>query len=1355
MLPASRHLLPVIGIDIHMIIILGAPVPVPHPFIGLVFDPMDWVPKIGASVKVNGIPRGNSGTEGMLGSKVHIPMGGPFAMAPTIGHNSKNVFGSPRVKAEGSYFTAAGFMVMSCNDVGMPLSITPGKNFKPVPTLYLPTSVSIPIPGGAPVIVGGPYVPDLMGIAMGLVMSYGFGAIMKIGGKVLKKALTALNNGVLKKFKCTQGLSKKLCKHGFEPINLITGSVLYEGIDFEIPGIIPIKWERNWYSDSDYEGLLGHGTHLCYDLTLEIFHSEQAIGIILPDGRSTGFPLLVFGETIYNRSEKLSLTCLDINEYTLFHHESRLTYKFVRMYDDVFKPTSLENESGVKIVFEYEKARLKKIIDTAGRRLNLAHDSAGRIIQVAAEHHGHHRIYVRYAYNDVGDLTTITDAHGLSTEVEFFNHLMVKKTDRNNQSFFWEYEPKSKGARCIHTSGPNGLLAGTIQYMSGFNIVTNASGQSITYHYDDNGLCVQEVDGYGDSIFHDYTDHLEISRDVDQEGNITGYEYDDAGNMISVLHPDGGTATYVYDVDGRLTLSIAVDGVCTINVYNAEKLVKVVKPGGDVTVFNYNSRAQLSSVIQSNGEQTVFEYDSDDNLVLTKLADGRAYSRKFDSWGRCIRSINLAGQVQTFMYDQLNRAVRIQDYGGNTLNLGYDAYDRVLVSRDDKNEFRYQYSASGKLLTKERNDVKIILNYNNDDRLISLINEHKEVYHFKYDLRGDIIQEIGFDGLNRQFVRDRAGRVIKVIRPANKYTEYEYDEADRITRISYSDGSWTEYRYDKAGRLHEAHNETDSVIFLRDSQGLILQEKQGKYTVKSKYNRDGKRVQVDSSLHAQILLERGITGAVTSITATNDEHGRWTADIEYNSDGRELLRILPGELSCLYNYDAAGHLSSQEILQLAHTRPKRKNSYTWGLNDKLLAIRNDLNSNFTRYDYNEAGDLISGLYEDGHLSLRITDKVGNVYKSRVHNDAVYKSGSRLVKSRDCRYQYDEEGNLISKIDATGKNWCYHWSANGTLTAVTLPDGNQVSFRYDALGRRTAKIYNGRITRWIWDGNNPLHEWSYNVTDEPASAINEFGELLEAKQEPTTGAITWIFEEGMLKPAAKLKGSNAFSIITDHSGAPAEMYDDQGSCTWQAQLDIYGKPLEQKIGKSADCPFRFPGQYEDQETGLYYNRFRYYDPEDGMYISQDPIRLKGNTNFYSYVSDPNILIDPFGLAEQARGSDGKFLPRNPGDSSPGADAVALEKAKFEADPNYAVRGEEISFRDKDGQLRRYDLVVEDVNTKEIIGVEVKASEQATYGKAQRNFDGNVGSADAGIHPVGAKAEEAQIKKIDKVMVIKCK
>ncbi|WP_315814934.1 DUF6531 domain-containing protein [Paraflavitalea speifideaquila] len=344
--------MPIIGIDIHMVLILGAPVPIPHPFIGLVFDPFDWIPKIGATVRVNGMPRGNASTDGMLGCKVHIPMGGPFAMAPMIGHDSKNFFGSPRVVAEGSYFSGAGFLLMSCNDAGIPLSLTPGKKFKPIPSLYLPTSAAIPIPAGKPVVVGGPYLPDLMGMLMGLVMSFGFGALLKAGGKLMKKALKALNHKVLKKFKCTQSLSKKFCKHGFEPVNLINGSVLYDGVDFELPGPIPLKWERSWYSDSGYEGLMGHGTHCSYDLTMLVMEQDNGIGITLPDGRATGFPLLVAeGDQFYNRAERLTLTCKDHHHYELFDHNSRLTWHFVKWYDHVYKPVALANQAGLSIRF--------------------------------------------------------------------------------------------------------------------------------------------------------------------------------------------------------------------------------------------------------------------------------------------------------------------------------------------------------------------------------------------------------------------------------------------------------------------------------------------------------------------------------------------------------------------------------------------------------------------------------------------------------------------------------------------------------------------------------------------------------------------------------------------------------------------------------------------------------------------------------------------------------------------------------------------------------------------------------------------------------------------------------------------
>ncbi|NLI72582.1 MAG: RHS repeat-associated core domain-containing protein [Bacteroidales bacterium] len=102
-------------------------------------------------------------------------------------------------------------------------------------------------------------------------------------------------------------------------------------------------------------------------------------------------------------------------------------------------------------------------------------------------------------------------------------------------------------------------------------------------------------------------------------------------------------------------------------------------------------------------------------------------------------------------------------------------------------------------------------------------------------------------------------------------------------------------------------------------------------------------------------------------------------------------------------------------------------------------------------------------------------------------------------------------------------------------------------------------------------------------------------------------------------------------MTDYLGTPTQMFDEDGKNVWDAELDIYGIVRTFKGSSLNECPFRYQGQYEDSETGLYYNRFRYYDPEEGMYISQDPIGLTGNNpTLYGYVKDVNSWVDAFGL-----------------------------------------------------------------------------------------------------------------------------
>ena len=137
-------------------------------------------------------------------------------------------------------------------------------------------------------------------------------------------------------------------------------------------------------------------------------------------------------------------------------------------------------------------------------------------------------------------------------------------------------------------------------------------------------------------------------------------------------------------------------------------------------------------------------------------------------------------------------------------------------------------------------------------------------------------------------------------------------------------------------------------------------------------------------------------------------------------------------------------------------------------------------------------------------------------------------------------------------------------------------------------------------------------------------------LVYDKEEPVTdNLITWVFDENSFVPAAKLVGDKSYSILTDHLGTPYEAYDENGEKVWARELDLYGNAI---TGDSSFIPFLYQGQYYDEEIGLAYNRFRYYSPESGTYISQDPIRLAGNNpNFYGYTFDSNTEVDVLGLS----------------------------------------------------------------------------------------------------------------------------
>ena len=159
--------------------------------------------------------------------------------------------------------------------------------------------------------------------------------------------------------------------------------------------------------------------------------------------------------------------------------------------------------------------------------------------------------------------------------------------------------------------------------------------------------------------------------------------------------------------------------------------------------------------------------------------------------------------------------------------------------------------------------------------------------------------------------------------------------------------------------------------------------------------------------------------------------------------------------------------------------------------------------------------------------------------------------------------------------------------------------------------------------------------------------NEQGEIEEYQKDLRT----WLFEEESFVPLALFQDGKAYSIVTDHLGTPVEAYNEKGEEVWYRRLDMNGKVIEERsinytsYKDYVKIPFLFQGQYYDEEIKLAYNRFRYYDPQMGRYISEDPIRFaSGKIALFAYVSDTNGWLDVFGLKTYSIHSNSKKSPK---------------------------------------------------------------------------------------------------------------
>ena len=256
------------------------------------------------------------------------------------------------------------------------------------------------------------------------------------------------------------------------------------------------------------------------------------------------------------------------------------------------------------------------------------------------------------------------------------------------------------------------------------------------------------------------------------------------------------------------------------------------------------------------------------------------------------------------------------------------------------------------------------------------------------------------------------------------------------------------------------------------------------------------------------------------------------------------------------------------------------------------------------------------------------------------------SGNRLTRAGNTRYEYDGYGNRILEVTGSEEHH-YTWDTQHRLTGYRCRVRGQETahyrYQYDALGRRILKedLLARTARRFFWQGERLLGEcdagrfWPGRLPDNP--------QLQEALRDASCRV--WLYEdEHDFRPLLMLCGREAnagvYHYVCDHLGTPLELRDVRGGVVWSAMLRSYGQ-VHHADTAGINQPLRFQGQYHDAESGLYYNRHRYYDPGVGRYLSPDPVGLDGGLNLYAYVPDPLGWIDPLGLT----GCSALFKSRN--------------------------------------------------------------------------------------------------------------
>lgn len=776
------------------------------------------------------------------------------------------------------------------------------------------------------------------------------------------------------------------------------------------------------------------------------------------------------------------------------------------------------------------------------------------------------------------------------TRIDFnIDHRIDKMTDIDSNILTFTYNGDKLG-EIKDTFNRTLTLSYTGELLT---FVTDSSGRSISYEYTNDDLT-----GYTDSdekvwsyVYDDPEHPHRMTKLIDPMNTTLAVNtYDSLGRVDTQTFPRQGGTEIIYNFyfSGFRNIEEDQDGKQIIYYFDDKgRPVGQEDQLGNKATKEYDGQFHVIRTIDPRGNETTFEYDGNHNLIRTENALGLEIDYIYDTEFRLTNTIDPLYHGIYLEYDdehhpisskngiQYDEGFQLMDNG--LFEAGVTYYENGLVEtatdgRGTVTSYTYDGNYGKPKTTTVGSHPAITTVYNSIGLMESLTDQVGTTTNFpEYNNRGQLKKKT--DPLLKDTVMeyDNAGRLDHIIDRNGDRIDYSYTPTGKVETVTYQDLSTVIYTY----------NDHDDLIKMQDSLGDTV------YTYYADH----------------------------SLETVTDPNG-FQVGYVYDEAGNLTQLTYPGNKKVIYTYDELNRLKTVTIDWLS-----KSTTYYYDFAGRLDWADN-FNSTYTLYSYDNANRLISlynlttdfsviasynfTLDESGNRTQIIKNEPLNPVRDLFSTDYLYNpERNRLETAGTTSFVYDDQGQMDSKDSLTFGFDYEHRLVNITGTY-------NYDFEYDGHGNRLRAVRNGDETRYVYDAGGNL--------------------LAEADQ---FNIIKGYYIHGIGLLATVTPEDEIYTYHFNAIGNTIAMTDENQDIVNKYAYTSFGVLMDED--EEMPQPFKFIGQHGimTEQNVFYYMRARYYDPEVGRFISEDPIGFDGgDVNLYAYVgNNPVLMLDPWGLSEQ--------------------------------------------------------------------------------------------------------------------------